>query len=58
MHIILCMLCFFNVILGDILLYVLKRLPLKLYMTYKADWFYYTQLPLCYVIAIIFQVKD
>lgn len=37
------MLCYFNLLLGDILLYVQKRLLLKVYMTYKADLFYYTQ---------------
>ena len=33
------MLCYFNLLLGDILLYVLKRLLLKAYITYKADFF-------------------
>ena len=31
------MLCYYNLLLGDILLYVLRRLFLKAYMTYKAD---------------------
>ena len=43
------MLCYFNLILGDILLYVLKRLLLKAYMTNKVDYFYYTQDVLCCV---------
>lgn len=44
------MLCCFKLILGHILLYVLKRLLFKTYMTYKADLFYYTQDLLCYII--------
>jgi len=43
------MLCIFNLLLGDILLHVLKRLLLKAYMTYKTDLFYYTQDTLCYI---------
>jgi len=46
------MLCYFKLLLGDILLYVLKRLLLKDYMTYKAYLYYYTQDTLCYVIII------
>ena len=51
------MLCYFNFLLGDILLYMLKSLLLKVCVIYKADYFYYTQLPLCYVISIIFSNK-
>lgn len=47
------MLCFFNLLLGDILLYVLKRLLLKDCITYKAYYIYYTQDTLCYIKRII-----
>ena len=42
------MLCYFNMLLGNILLYMLKMLLLKAYMTYKAYLYYYTQDLLCY----------
>ena len=47
------MLCYFKLLLGDILLYVINRLLLKDYMTYKADLFYYTQVPLCYIKSLV-----
>ena len=50
------MLCYFKLILGDILLYALIRLLLKAYTTYKADYFYYTQVHLCIVTRLFLEL--